>query len=201
MAQNWQFVAAGTSVQGSNSISVPLPTGWQQGDLLVMPCAGGPSTPSGWTSATGLSLLYKFAGASESAVTLTNFGSNLIGAMVAYRNINSYDKQSSANGPTSGTSITTNTLTTTKENELIISLFLSASNGRTWTSPANTTQRINIVGQTTAYPSLCLVDENQLNPSTTTARTGTTNLSASLYTVVLAFQEKPNDGNFFFMFN
>lgn len=97
----WVFVASGTQASANNgtSLSPGLPSGWAEGDLLVLEFQnyGGtnarqPQKPSGWNSIGGdngwnnagrsgscHAVYWKLAGASESAPTLTLSGTGVTG--------------------------------------------------------------------------------------------------------------------------
>lgn len=170
----WSFVAAGTA-QGGSAPTVPLPAGWQQNDLLVLAGTGGQSAysaPAGWStgvasaSAPRQALFYKFAGASESSVAVTGGGAAGQMVMLAWRNVNTLD----VNGTiklTNSTTASTNSLTTTIDNDLVISIFSEDATGTTPGSVTGTTIRYadNTVGR-----SLVVVDETLASHGATTSR-------------------------------
>lgn len=95
-----------SAVSNSGAITVNLPSGWQQGDLLILMASSAneafpTSPPTGWNNvpnapvgfgtagaAGGLKLFvwWKIAGASESAVNIGDSGSYNIGNMIAIYN-------------------------------------------------------------------------------------------------------------------
>jgi hypothetical protein len=199
----WKFVAVGASGGGANP-AVPLPAGIQQGDLLILSCASLTNTfgtvPAGWTalvqnqnyaSSYYFSIYAKIASASESAPTVTVSGGDKC-YMLAWRNISaSYlDVQGTVSTATS-TTIATNSLTTTKHGDLIVSFFYEqgGSVGQTWTAPANTTERLNVPGDTLVGPGMEIVDELQNQYGATTQRTATINATKGLASIAIAFAE------------
>jgi hypothetical protein len=89
------FIAAGpiTYTEFSFPQTVAPPTGILQGDLLILVTSGGVTpAPAGWTQLAAqlatnfLTILYKYAGPAESAVTL-NYGSSGTAVILAYRHM------------------------------------------------------------------------------------------------------------------
>jgi hypothetical protein len=88
---------AGNVVFGIDSITLPLPTGTQEGDLLVAVTANGENpAPAGWARAAvqpatdWLTVLYKLAGPSEANLTITpTQPPNVYGtySLLAYRGV------------------------------------------------------------------------------------------------------------------
>ena len=176
------YVASGAVQQGSNP-TIPVPTGYQQGDFLVIfvSTAAIPTTPSGWTvltSNTGIVIYYKFATGSESSVALTASGAATCSVMSAYRGVSALDTIS-ALASSSTTIISTNTLTATYANEYVVSMYTCASGVSSWTAPTFTTTRINSNG-TASFRSLLIVDELQTASGTSTSRTGVSTSSTAL---------------------
>ena len=197
------FVAAGAVATGA-SPSVALPTGWSQGNLLLVTTISGSlvTTPSGWTrigntSAPGIFTYYKIAGASETAVTLTGAGTSATSVMVAYSGVLSNDVNATQKSGSS-TSASTNTLTTTNNYDVIISIFGIASGGSsTLSTPTGTTSRSN-TSATISFGGLLIVDEIQNTSGTSTSRISTLSPSNTWWTEAFSFS--PTTGDFFRMF-
>jgi len=198
------FVAAGAIVTGANP-TVPVPAGYAAGDLLllVVSSSATPSTPAGWVryytqlfGTSRITVLYKTASASESAVALTLTGGTAKSVMVAYRGVNTFDSIATGSSGT-GTSLPTNTLVTTVANDFVLSIYgTDATSNASWTIPASTTSRVDSA-VTTAFRGLLIVDELQAGAGTSTSRTAT--LSASNAWSTIAFSLKPvidNSGSF-----
>ena len=102
------FVAATENDADSTSITVTVPTGVQDGDLLIMVCTqaededGNWNTPSGWTqevvdhpvggtppSVPGTSVFSRIAASEPAsyACTITNTATDLVAKMVAFRSV------------------------------------------------------------------------------------------------------------------
>lgn len=171
----WQFVGAGATFQGTNPIAY-VPSGVVAGDLLVI-IAGSTnaySTPSGWTpvvanGSTGhLTMFTKIATNSESNVNLSNSGSS-VATMLAYRFVGNIDVVGTVNTGL-GSSLATNSLTTTQLNDLVISFWLNGFTGDGWTPPAGTIVRVNESSPGTTFGML-VVDENMATAGATTPRT------------------------------
>jgi hypothetical protein len=189
----WTFVASGAVANGSNPI-VALPTGWAQGNLLVLVSAAGSSqvTPTGWTAiilnSTTLSAWYKVAGSSEASVSLNNGGSTTgTAVMLAYNGTRSVTDVIGAVNNGTSTSPATTSLTTTGASDLVISIFDSLSTADTWTAPSSTNARATFNANGT-YEGLLVVDENQINAGATTARTATLSVSQGWRSIAVSFQ-------------
>ena len=201
------FVAAGAVQTGSNP-TIPVPTGYAAGDLLIIFVAvnTAPTTPSGWTviqNATGsVTCYYKFAGASESSVSLTFTGTAAQSVMVAYRGVSAYDSQSTVVALGTVTSVATTSLTTTAANDFVISFYDSTgSTGGTWGVPSGTTSRV-LTNPTATIRGILIVDELQAAAGSSATRTATCSASGTLY--AFSFSIKPTvataNSGFFFMF-
>lgn len=181
------FVAAGAVATGTNPV-VTVPAGYQQADLLVLTvsvaAAVAPTTPGGWTllgSTTTTPRIYiyrKFAGGTESSVTVTVASTTTTAVMCAYRGVSATDTISTFAAATS-TTIATNTLTTTYANEYVISIYAMTTGADTWTAPGSTTTRVNSAG-TAAVAGVLIVDELQAAAGLSTARTATSSASKAL---------------------
>lgn len=156
--------AASNSLQASASVSVTIPATVQPGDLLLLFHVMNSATlavtnpPSGWnpleTTQFGASAGYTAwsrvaqAGDAGSTVTVgTNGGSNLkntllLGAWSGVDTTTPVDAFVHALETTSQTTHAAGTVTTTKDNALIVSAVLAKdSDGTTWTPPAGFTSR------------------------------------------------------------
>jgi len=205
MAQNWSYIAAGAIQTGANA-TVPVPAGYAAGDLLVICLESSSaltSTPTGWTAISAGNYayaFYKFAGASESSVTLAGGSATARSVMLCYRGIYGIDT-SATYASASATSIATNTQTTTAANDLVISVYgCSASVNTTITAPASTTTRINQAAVAGTGGGLLIVDENQATASTTTARTATFSGGNNLGAVAFSFKQQPATSAMLLMF-
>lgn len=136
-----QFVAAGTVASGTGAITVPLPSGLQTDDLLfllVETANENVTTPTGWTiapsahqgvgtaastTATEISLFYRWVDGTESSASVADPGDHVIGRMVAYRGVDTTTPFDTSAGSTKATASTTATfpsITTTVDNCLVL---------------------------------------------------------------------------------
>jgi len=199
MAQNWSFINSGTVATGANP-SPALPSGWQQGDLLLI-VAGSTTVysatpPTGYTQAAreastgfgGLAVWWKAAGSSESAPALTNASTTSKAVMMAYRKVNtSATDKISAIGTGGSGSASAASVTTTANDDLVLHMWTcTTGTAGTWTNPSGTTVRVNS-GNTTTLVGILTDDEDQAAAGATTARTGTTNHSIGVCGVTIAF--------------
>lgn len=139
------FVAAGTHVHGTGALSVGLPTGWAEGDLLIIFAESenqNISTPTNWTqlnnspqgsgtaandASVRLHVFYKYATSSEGSVTVADSGDHTSAIMHAYRGtaatpgltVSPIEATAGDTGTTS-TSVTFPAVTTTVNNCLIV---------------------------------------------------------------------------------
>lgn len=166
----WTFVGAGNVVTGINP-APSVPGGTQAGDLLVIWAAGNNSSSysamSGWNELLRINTIaaacwWKIAVGTETTVQLTGGNNNDSAVILAYRGIDGIDVA----GTASLGALTTNSLTTTAANDLVLSLYAS-NNGMA--APGGVTQRLNYNGN----KSLLVCDENQASAAATTARTAT----------------------------
>jgi len=190
------FVAAGTVGTGTNP-NATVPAGIQKDDLLLIVTAGSatPTTPTGWTqlAAQGagqfITVLFKFATASESTVNLTQSGTSSKAVMVAYRGAGGVEVRPAFATGTS-TTATPNTLTTTYANDYVISLYACALNTTTFTPNASTTSRVNSAA-TASIRGLLIADELQAAAGTSTARAATLSTTRSWSAFAIGIIEAP----------
>jgi hypothetical protein len=176
------FVAAG-AVDISANATAAVPAGIEKNDLLLIVTTGTatPTTPAGWTqlaaqgSGQFLTVLFKFASASESNVSLTQSGATSKVVMVAYRGAGGVEVLPAFTAGTS-TTPTPNTVTTTYSNDYVISLYACATTATTFTANASTTSRVNSASDASRR-GLLIADELQAAAGVSTARAAT--LSAS----------------------
>ena len=187
--------------------TVPVPSGYASGDILIIVSVSGTlTTPTGWTligtNNAWATAYYKVASASESSVAMTGGTATNETVMLCYRGLIGFDSSSTpVNNTTAGTSVTTNTLTTTAANDLVVSVYGANIVGSpTFTAPGSTTSRVNIPGVSGAGGNFALlvVDEKQASVGTSTTRTAA--LSSSDVNGALSFSFKANQSNFFLMF-
>ena len=187
MAQQWSFVAASAVVLGSNP-TVPVPTGIQPNDLLVLVVGDGSNpqanVPTGWTVASttisltpAVGVYYKLSGASETPVAVNNGGAAQgIAAMVAYRAPGTFRLDAAvASGSwnrTSSTSVTTASITVNQTDDLVLSVYVTTAAASTLTPDAATTARVNSSG-TASNGGLLIAEENKAATGATTGRTMT----------------------------
>jgi hypothetical protein len=191
------FVAAGTVIQGPNP-TIPVPTGYAAGDLLILVLnnSAPPASITGWTLLTSniavpqFSIFYKTAGASESSVAITSASATSVNVMLAYRGTSGFDVTGAFANTGSATSLATATLTTTQANDYIISIYGSGSliASGTWTAPASTTSRVNS-STVSGKRGLLIVDELQASAGATTARTATLSLANQITSIGLSIKE------------
>lgn len=173
------FVAAGSVGTGTNP-TAGVPAGVIAGDLLVLVTAAGSAglaDPAGWTigsnSSGNLRAYYKTAGASEGNLTITSSPSASTAVMVAYRGSASLNVNGTLSGPAgTGTSVPTNSLTTTVANTLVVSAFSCANGSGAFTSTpiTGTNERVSSAA-TASIRGIYLCDEMQVASGATTVRT------------------------------
>jgi hypothetical protein len=186
------FVGAGAVATGRFP-TVPVPSGVVQGDLLlIVYTVNYPTnfTPSGWTiigtqnipgfpygtgNAPNQYFLYKFAGATESPVTLNSVAAFDVpkAVMIAYRGVADIDVVGSFNSATTA-SPSTLSQTTAFDNEYIVSVFSrnpEPTSPSTWTVPSGVSERVK--SEATSSNGLLIVDELQTSAGSTTVRTAT----------------------------
>jgi hypothetical protein len=125
------FVAASAVVTGANP-TVAVPSGYAQGDLLVIVTTGTatPTTPAGWTQSgvqggTGfITILSKFASGTEASVAVTLAGTTSKAVMLAYRGASGIDTVSGFTTATAATSVATGLTGNAFANELEVSIFV-----------------------------------------------------------------------------
>ena len=200
------FVAAGTAGTGVNP-TVGVPTGYAASDLLIIFVTSTvtPTTPTGWTGIVNYAVVprlfacYKIATASESSVTITAANSTTNAVMLAYRGASGYDVIGTGSNASS-TTISTNSLTTTKANDFVISFYGgTAASLNTWTAPASTNTRFNVSSNGTVR-GLLIVDELQASAGASTSRTATSSASTFLSASSISiYPTVTNNGSFFFL--
>jgi len=195
----WSFVAAGAVGTGISPTAV-LPTGHAAGDLLVIVGSsnGVFATPSGWTvgilnfnsTDTNLSLWYKIDSGSEVDVPSGKSTGNSSFGMMVYRGIADSPLDIAGYGDSSagGNSVVTSSITTTKTNDLVISVFAHKKTSSTWTAPASTTRRLTQNGTGVIY-GLLAVDENAASAGATTVRTASIPTSNFMSSFAIAFSQ------------
>jgi hypothetical protein len=189
------FVAASAVVTGANP-TVAVPAGTTKNDLLLLVTTGTatPTTPAGWTqlAAQGASqfitVLYKYAAATEASVAVTLVGTTSKAVMTAYRGAGAFQVSATFLTGTS-TAPTTNTTTTTYANDFVVSIYANlAGAARTFTANASTTSRVNSA-TTTTINGLLIASELQVAAGATTARAATLSLSSAWSGLQIAFIE------------
>jgi hypothetical protein len=186
------FVAASAVVTGANP-TVAVPSGYAQGDLLVIVTTGTatPTTPAGWTQSgvqggTGfITILSKFASGTEASVAVTLAGTTSKAVMLAYNGASAIDTVSGFTTATAATSVATGLTGNAFANELEVSIFVGNNVAGTWTAPALTTSRVNS-SPTTAVNGMLIVDETQAAAGNSTSRTGTISTSHTLSAVAFS---------------
>lgn len=179
------LINVGAAQSGSNP-TVPVPTGYSTGDLMVIVGAsnGSYTLPTGWSNGVtnagsmALSLFYKWAGATESSVSVSLTGASSLTVMSVFRGWNTLDVAGTSSTGT-GT-ISTNSVTTTATGDLLLTLFGGASNASTWTAlpGGNALVAYNSAGLSNVRP-LLLCYESVPNTGATGARSATNSSGAS----------------------
>jgi hypothetical protein len=189
------FVASSAVVTGANP-TVAIPAGYAKDDLLLLVTSGTatPTTPTGWTQlfAQGagqfLTVLYKYATASEASVAVTLAGTTSVSTMVAWRGAGAFQVLPAILTGTS-TAPSTNTLTTTYTNDTVLSIYANTSGAaRTWTANASTTAR-QTANTTTTTNGLLIASETKATAGLTTARAATISVSSAWAGIQIAFIE------------
>jgi hypothetical protein len=160
------------TVNSGTSIVIDTPAGTQQNDFMWAVVAwagsGAPTTPAGWTqySTNGAGVItvqytyYRFAGASEPANYTINFSAaNTIaaweGSYIGVDTTTPLDVQSGWNS--SGTTHTTQPITTTVFGDMVVVGYALAANG-TFTTPTGMTAEGNPIAGTSTFESLAVFD-------------------------------------------
>ena len=209
----WSFVGAGAVGTRANAIAV-LPTGHAAGDLLILVGSSTKSfaTPVGWTEGisnldpygTNLCLFYKIDSGLEVNVASGNSSSYTVFAMMAYRGIAASPLDIANFGDVSElpvNSFATSSITTTKTNDLVISLFAQHASSALpvgiWTAPASTTARITQSGSSLTN-ALLSVDENAASAGDTTEREATSAYAVNgfMSSFAIAFFDSSTSGTF-----
>jgi len=205
------FIGAGT-VGLKNNPTVTVPTGYAAGDLLVIFITSSvtPTTPTGWTLKTSFTtspqyyIYTKTATSSESSVTITANVTTAAAVMTCYRNVNtsSFDAISTAKNSASTISLSTNTLTTTAANDLILNIYFTTGVNGSWVAPLGTNVEVSTIS-TNLDRNILIVDELQASIGTSTARTGTFSATVGMSCVQIALLDATTtvtSGNFFRLF-
>lgn len=220
----WQFQSAGTitNITSGTSLSPAVPATYQAGSLflMVVVCAGSITTAvTGYTnlvnntSGSNVAIWYKFAGASESAPTVTVNNQGSVGVILAYTGISDYNAISTVattllNSNTTF-NCTTNTTTTALFNDLVLSIYGVYQGGGgtnivSYATPSGTTLRANqgAVGGGSPIMGILIADETQQGTGTTTARTSVATKAGGANATSAQFQVtfKSTQTNFFRMF-
>lgn len=133
------YVGSGSMGTSYNNAVIPLPASVQEGDFLlahvyVQNADSTIPSPSGWTALASvleydmgdhIRWYYKFAGASETDLTLDNSAKNAGGVMEAFRGVHASNPISGApvaqnNGSGTPKTITPSSFTTTHDNSFVI---------------------------------------------------------------------------------
>ena len=196
---HWEFVAAGVH-DFAGDLIIPTPAQIQPGDLLILICSTESTdfiNPMGWTqrintnNTTSVFISDKIAGSSEPSVTVAGGGANSVGLMIAYRYINAVPLN--VNGTineVNGTSITTNSLTTTVSDALVLSVWCCNNNPGSWSVPAGVTTRVSINGdQFGNHTGILVGDENKESAGATTPRTGTFSEGGAMASFAVSYKE------------
>jgi len=145
-----EYVGAGTAASNNGTVNLALPSGVQDGDLLVAQLNSYSTfgaLPSGWSLAKDVNfssvhwvVAYKIKTPSDGKTAFSNGGTNAIaGRIHAFRNVKSVLK-SSANNVNSAVGFYPPAETTTIDKALF-AIFNSATNGAiTWTPPLSYTE-------------------------------------------------------------
>lgn len=214
MAQQWSYIGAGAVYSGAASTaSVEVPSGIQNGSLLFVVCGTIVSTfsagyaPTGWTAvysaSQSLNAWYRISDGTETTVSISNPGGYIKAACIAYDKPSLFDVASTYKTVGNATSISTNTLTTSIVDELVISFYNGWGSSASWTAPSSTNSRINssVVAGFYDFPGLLIVDENKATAGTTTARTGTASTTLNgIRAGSVSFKVNQYPGNFFAVF-
>lgn len=201
----WSFIASSNAI-GTNA-TVPIPTGYLAGDLLV--AVGGSGSGGGFTSFGGgwtdivndkssapfTYAAWKIAGASEPAVTFTNPSTKSNVAITAYRNMSAtpLDVIGVINHSTTASATSTNNaVTTTQANDLVLNIFTRYASGTTSNvsvAPVGNTTRVNLGEIANTQAGIFISDENIAAAGLTTARTLTTDVLTVDWAIQVAFNQ------------
>lgn len=133
MAISW--ISTGTYTTSTSSISVPMPSGYQAGDFILLLIDGRnayPALPSGWTdigtvynndssASAYFRACYKIAAASESNVTVADSGYQTSGITLLFRGVDTTSPiDVSGTSTSSGTAFSATGITTTVDNAMVV---------------------------------------------------------------------------------
>ncbi|MDR7318928.1 DNRLRE domain-containing protein [Brevibacillus nitrificans] len=186
---------SGPTASGTSSITIPIPTGSQAGDLLVAQVVTGElntiNMPSGWTiqehsvPTRKIVMAYKFMQSGDAGATFSNSGSGTfwIGAMVAFRNVKnvlSYDRNIYSSN---ASSFTPPAKTTTADNTLF-ALFNTGYASTSFSTPLSYSEKYDssgTAGSTAfAYHYMYRDKDQTTSEMTSTLSTATTGVSSLL---------------------
>ena len=140
-AETPTFVNKGTFTSGTAGLSVPVPSGIAQNDLLILVVESANqaiATPSGWTQVTNspqftgtaaaaggvrLAVFYKIAGASEGSVTVADTGDHTVAQIFAWRGVDTttpIPQSAGAVDASATASLSCPAVTTTRNNCVIV---------------------------------------------------------------------------------
>jgi hypothetical protein len=206
-----------TSGAGTTSITISMPTGTAENDLLVavvsinhdQTTSGVTESGSTWTeirtlqtsSANTLSFWYKIAGASEGSVTFnwSDFTDGHSGSVTAYTGIDTADPLdvSAENSGGNATTLTAPTVTTTNDNALVVrACSQDHSGGTNCNFSSDETLRGEGTGRfdTNIGAGYGIADSNQATAGATGTSAFTSDISEQWCTVTAAFNEALAEG-------
>lgn len=172
-----EYVSVGTFTSGINALSVPPPTWYADGDLLVLlvnSAAQAIATPSGWTAVSNspqgtgtaaaaggvlLAVLYKTVSGVQSNLSVADSGNYTVAQIICFRKVNTTTpidvNAGSVKSSATGTTFTLPAVTTTAANDLVLLCvgqdrdLASTTNLDTWTN-ANLANIVEIIDRTIA---------------------------------------------------
>lgn len=195
-----QVIGTETGTSASTLLlTVPVPAGTQEGDLLVFDYAGtttldesGMVVDNGWTldfksslwSSRSFEQYHRLAGASEPSslsFEVNNEFSDTIGALTTYRGADQNNPVVAATGshdPTVDTEVTLSSLTSTRRLSILHSA--AGGTGQTWTPPVGHTEVYEVLHTSGAIDDMSLAGGRETLAAT--GATGTRTWTASAAT-------------------
>lgn len=200
----------GATPTSPSTLTITKPASVASGNLLFAAIAynGGTdstvSTPSGWTfiatkdngTTSGVRTYYKVAGGSEPAsyswtITCGTFTPWASGGIINYSGIKASPLDVSTTNSGVGTSASTNTVTTTAANDLVLHVY-STDADATFSTPTGTTELFDITNPGGVSASISVASEIKATAGTTTARSSTITTGSTVHnweTQTVAFKE------------
>lgn len=199
--------SASNANPSSNSLTVNIPAGTQNGDIMIavfeisISISNEINTPSGWTlldnaASVGpnVASYWRVASAEPASYTWTFSATNAVSGIIAsYSGGGSIDTHGAFNRTTSSTSITANSISTAIDGDMLVFVVGCSAAETSYTGPAGFTQRAT---PSTAGGACLLADMLQTTHgatgSVTTTAASSANTNASLIAIAPGVAATPD---------